>query len=71
MSLDGKIATRTGDSKWISSDESRYLAHNLRYINDAIMTGVNTVLADNPQLNSTLFQRERRCHPKKTAPDYN
>jgi diaminohydroxyphosphoribosylaminopyrimidine deaminase/5-amino-6-(5-phosphoribosylamino)uracil reductase len=50
MSLDGKIATRTGDSKWISSDESRYLAHNLRYINDAIMTGVNTVLADNPQL---------------------
>lgn len=50
MSLDGKIATRTGDSKWISSDESRQYAHNLRYMNDAIMCGVNTVLADDPQL---------------------
>jgi diaminohydroxyphosphoribosylaminopyrimidine deaminase/5-amino-6-(5-phosphoribosylamino)uracil reductase len=50
MSLDGKIATRTGDSRWISSEESRQYAHNLRYINDAIMCGVNTVLADDPQL---------------------
>jgi diaminohydroxyphosphoribosylaminopyrimidine deaminase/5-amino-6-(5-phosphoribosylamino)uracil reductase len=50
MSLDGKIATHTGDSKWISSDESRQYAHNLRYMNDAIMCGVNTILADNPQL---------------------
>jgi diaminohydroxyphosphoribosylaminopyrimidine deaminase/5-amino-6-(5-phosphoribosylamino)uracil reductase len=50
MSLDGKIATHTGDSKWISSEESRQFAHNLRYTNDAIMCGVNTVLADDPQL---------------------
>ena len=50
MSLDGKIATHSGDSKWISSDEARHYAHNLRYINDAIMTGANTVLADDPYL---------------------
>ena len=50
MSLDGKIATQSGDSQWISSDESRHYAHNLRYTNDAIMAGVNTVLADDPQL---------------------
>jgi len=50
MSLDGKIATHTGDSKWISSEESRQFAHNLRYMHDAIMCGANTVLADDPQL---------------------
>jgi diaminohydroxyphosphoribosylaminopyrimidine deaminase / 5-amino-6-(5-phosphoribosylamino)uracil reductase len=50
MSLDGKIATYTGDSKWISGEESRHFVHNMRYINDAIMAGVNTVLADDPQL---------------------
>jgi diaminohydroxyphosphoribosylaminopyrimidine deaminase / 5-amino-6-(5-phosphoribosylamino)uracil reductase len=50
MSLDGKIATCTGDSKWISNDESRQFAHSLRYASDAIMTGANTVLADNPHL---------------------
>jgi len=50
MSLDGKIATRTGDSKWISSEESRRFAHYLRYITDAIVVGVNTVLADDPHL---------------------
>jgi len=50
MSLDGKIATHSGDSKWISSEESRQFAHNLRYNHDAIMTGVNTVRADDPQL---------------------
>jgi diaminohydroxyphosphoribosylaminopyrimidine deaminase/5-amino-6-(5-phosphoribosylamino)uracil reductase len=50
MSLDGKIATRSGDSKWISSDDSRHYAHNLRYTSDAIMAGVNTVIADDPHL---------------------
>jgi diaminohydroxyphosphoribosylaminopyrimidine deaminase/5-amino-6-(5-phosphoribosylamino)uracil reductase len=52
MSLDGKIATRTGDSKWISSDESRRYVHFLRYTSDAVMVGVNTVLIDDPQLTS-------------------
>jgi len=50
ISLDGKIATRSGDSKWISSDEARKYVHNLRYTADAIMAGVNTVLTDDPQL---------------------
>ncbi len=50
MSLDGKIATRSGDSKWISNDEARHYVHNLRYVSDAIMVGANTVLADNPHL---------------------
>ena len=50
MSLDGKIATRSGDSKWITGEESRKRAHHLRYINDVIMVGVNTVIMDNPRL---------------------
>jgi diaminohydroxyphosphoribosylaminopyrimidine deaminase/5-amino-6-(5-phosphoribosylamino)uracil reductase len=50
MSLDGKIATKTGDSKWITKDEARKYAHDLRYTADAIMVGVNTILADNPRL---------------------
>ncbi|MFC1914629.1 bifunctional diaminohydroxyphosphoribosylaminopyrimidine deaminase/5-amino-6-(5-phosphoribosylamino)uracil reductase RibD [Chloroflexota bacterium] len=50
MSLDGKIATRNGDSKWISGEEARKCVHNLRYTTDAIMVGVDTVLADDPLL---------------------
>lgn len=50
ISLDGKIATKTGDSKWISCEESRKYVHYLRYTSDAVMTGVNTVLADDPRL---------------------
>ena len=50
ISLDGKIATRSGDSKWITSEAARKQAHQLRYINDAIMVGVNTVLIDDPRL---------------------
>jgi len=52
MSLDGKIATKSGDSKWISSDESRRYVHFMRYTSDAVMVGVNTVLIDDPQLTS-------------------
>jgi diaminohydroxyphosphoribosylaminopyrimidine deaminase/5-amino-6-(5-phosphoribosylamino)uracil reductase len=50
MSLDGKIATKTGDSKWITKEETRKYAHGLRYTADAIMVGVNTILADDPYL---------------------
>jgi diaminohydroxyphosphoribosylaminopyrimidine deaminase / 5-amino-6-(5-phosphoribosylamino)uracil reductase len=50
MTLDGKIATSSGDSKWISSSESRAEVHRLRSVVDAVMVGVGTVIADNPEL---------------------
>ena len=50
QSLDGKIATRTGDSKWISCSRSRQWAHRIRSRVDAIVVGVGTVLADDPAL---------------------
>jgi len=50
QSLDGKIATRTGDSKWISDEPSRKWVHRLRARVDAVVVGVGTVLADDPQL---------------------
>ena len=50
MSLDGKIATKTGDSKWITNEEARKYAHGLRYGADVIMVGANTIVADDPHL---------------------
>jgi len=58
QSLDGKIATKSGDSKWITSDKSRAYAHKLRQNYDAIMVGVNTVLRDNPTLNVWFSKRQ-------------
>ncbi len=50
MSIDGKIAARTGDSKWISNDKSRRFVHKLRSSSDAVLVGVNTVIKDDPRL---------------------
>ncbi len=51
MSLDGKIATKTGKSQWISSEKARKQVHYLRNNYMAVMTGIGTVLADDPMLN--------------------
>jgi diaminohydroxyphosphoribosylaminopyrimidine deaminase/5-amino-6-(5-phosphoribosylamino)uracil reductase len=58
QSLDGKIATSTGDSKWITSDKARAFAHRLRADYDAIMVGVNTILRDNPSLSAWFSQKQ-------------
>jgi diaminohydroxyphosphoribosylaminopyrimidine deaminase / 5-amino-6-(5-phosphoribosylamino)uracil reductase len=58
MTLDGKVATRTGDSKWISSESSRELAHHWRASVDAVAVGIGTALADDPQLTARLEDPE-------------
>ncbi len=59
-SLDGKIATRTGDSRWISNEKSRKRAHELRHEYDAILIGANTALIDNPVLTDRSGKSRRR-----------
>lgn len=60
MTLDGKIATKTGESKWISGEKSRAYVHKLRNNYKGIMVGIGTVLADNPTLNCRLKNQKVR-----------
>ncbi|OGX38520.1 MAG: riboflavin biosynthesis protein RibD [Omnitrophica WOR_2 bacterium RIFCSPHIGHO2_02_FULL_68_15] len=72
QSLDGKIATVTGDSRWITGPAARRVAHALRGSVDAIMVGVRTVLADNPRLTvrkGTLAQASLFRPPLKVVVD--
>lgn len=71
-SLDGGIGLKTGGNKWITSKESRADVHKLRASSDAILTGIGTVLADNPQLtvrNKEFKRLGKGIHPKRYVLD--
>ncbi len=68
MTLDGKIATRTGDSRWVTSEESRRMVHQLRNEVDAILVGSRTVMIDDPSL-TTRLGNEKTKDPVRVIVD--
>lgn len=68
-SLDGKTATRTGQSKWITADKARDYGHRVRACSDAVMVGINTVLADDPELTARPGGRVQARQPARIIVD--
>jgi diaminohydroxyphosphoribosylaminopyrimidine deaminase / 5-amino-6-(5-phosphoribosylamino)uracil reductase len=68
--LDGRIATRTGDSKWVTGEASRKYVHELRHAMDAIMVGINTIKADDPSL-TTRLEDKKGVDPRRIILDTN
>lgn len=69
MTLDGRIATRTGDSKWISNESSRRFVHKLRRDLDGILVGIGTALSDNPMLTARTGGKGSRHQPVRILLD--
>lgn len=67
QTIDGRVATRNGESKWISGDRSRKRVHRLRARVDAVLTGMGTVLADDPMLTARDVRRVRRAAMRVVA----
>lgn len=69
MTLDGRIASAGGDSRWVSGPRARHLVHQLRDVSDAILVGSGTVLADDPQLTTRLPKDAAPRHPLRVVVD--
>ena len=68
-SLDGRIGTSTGESQWITGPQAREQGHRLRAVSDAILVGVETVLADDPRLTVRLPEGETGADPLRVILD--